>query len=513
MGNFSTNSFPTYRWDYDSDTGDKLDDAFGSIDAAIRHLFGLSVNSLTRAFTIADNGVVTVQHSIGIGTSKRMIDILDVIPAAVGPWEDLKLATVHAIRTYVDGGELLAANVDVDTSNFNYILSAADVNVQLALDTIDDHLHDERYSQIGHNHDSRYYTETEINNLLNLYLPLTAGSGKRLTGNLHIGGFNDPGIFIGPESLPYFYTHIYDIGAYSYYDCFSGNNARLLINPHPNGSAGTPPAGYMPGWGPNASIFKSWIDLFAETNTTNEVALRIHPGVGLRDGSPSVTILPKLGAIRVNRSGGSLRIDDQSGGILPYEVNSIELNQLGITRATLGSQTRLRLQGDGLLGVESLLWGSGLEINPYDPVGGKVTVSFSATGQASSTGGGFRFFDDVEIKGNLLVPFPYAIKTTTTFGFPILVATIGPGNRLAVGDSTVPLDFYGNLTRPTYNGGDLALYSDISMATPGAHTHPYNDYVSEVVSNGDPITPEVLFDLDGDVVTIDVVTARVTGSN
>lgn len=34
------------------------------------------------------------------------------------------------------------------------------------------HYHDDRYSMLGHTHDSRYYTETEVNNLLSNYQPL-----------------------------------------------------------------------------------------------------------------------------------------------------------------------------------------------------------------------------------------------------------------------------------------------------------------------------------------------------
>jgi hypothetical protein len=82
------------------------------------------------------------------------------------------------------------------------------------------HTHDDRYytesevttflagkSDVGHTHDSRYYTESEVNSLLagksdvghthddryftetesdNRYLPLTAGSGKPLTGDLYL---------------------------------------------------------------------------------------------------------------------------------------------------------------------------------------------------------------------------------------------------------------------------------------------------------------------------------------
>jgi hypothetical protein len=496
MGNFSTNSFPNYRWDYDSDTGDKLDDAFGSIDAAIRHLFGLSVNSLTRAFVISDNGVITVQHSIGIGTSNKMIDILNVIPAAVGSWEDMKLATVHAIRTYIDGGELLAANVDVDTSNFNYILSPADVNVQLALDTIDDHLHDERYSQLGHNHDSRYYTETEINNRLNLYLPLTAGSTKRLIGNLHIGGFNDPGIFIGPESLPYFYTHIYDIGAYSYHDCFSGNDARMLFNPHPLNSAPTPPAGYMPGWGPYASIFKAYVDFFAETNTSStEVKMRLYPGNGLRDGTPNIVLDAKSGDIDLINT-GRLQIGDNA--------THLRMLQWGISRVSPGFNMTATFNQSSIDFVSPIWSSAGIRITPresstiatIDAINGITTIKFLdniVMGQSE----GYNKFIQTSSAGIKGVSGENLIKS-------------GSGGATTVGDLNRPLLLQGLGDRPDYNAEQVAFLSDLGGLAPAAHTHPYNDYVSEVVSNGDPVTPEVLFDLDGDVVTIDIVTQRVT---
>jgi len=48
-------------------------------------------------------------------------------------------------------------------------------------------------SLVGHTHDDRYYTETEIDTALDLYLPLTAGAGQPLTGDLHVedGSSND----------------------------------------------------------------------------------------------------------------------------------------------------------------------------------------------------------------------------------------------------------------------------------------------------------------------------------
>ena len=48
-----------------------------------------------------------------------------------------------------------AIDVPVDTTAFNGKLSASDIDVQTALETLDDHLHDDRY-----------YTESEIDALL-----------------------------------------------------------------------------------------------------------------------------------------------------------------------------------------------------------------------------------------------------------------------------------------------------------------------------------------------------------
>jgi len=505
MANQSYTSFPTNRW-ADSDPGSILDTAFASIDGAIRHLFGLSTNVLTPAFSISNPGVITVLHSIGIGTSNKMIGILNEIPDMVGPSEDQQLATVQAIRRWVNGGELLAEFILVDTSNFDGILSAADDTVQKALDTIDDHNHDGRYALIVHNHDSRYYTETEVNNLLLSYLPLTAGPTKKLIGNLHIGGFSDPGIFIGPESLASFYTHIYDIGAYSYYDQFSGNTARLLINPHPNGSAPSTPAGYMPGWGPNTSIFRAWIDLFAETNTSNEVKLRLHPGVGLRDGSPSIVFDAKGGYADIAKSGGRVTIDNTPGVL--YEIDKIILDQTGITKQEQAGSTAIR---PGAVGIDFTNVLNGLTMS--------LNLTFPGLLQFSTTAvNGYRFDKGILSLGTITAQDTGTFRLSTPYGY-LNVAKYNSGpSRLSIGEIGIPLSLQGSSLRPKYTftgheGVDLALYSDIAAAAPGIHTHPYDDYVLEPVTNGNPVTPEILFDLDGDVVTIEVVTPRVTGTN
>jgi hypothetical protein len=155
VGNFSTDSFPTERW-ASLDGLDNLPDAIASIDAAIRNLLGVSTNQLSQAMDIADTGAVRLLESLQIGDTTEPIisDIVNAIPDTPGASEQKELATVYAIRRFSGlgsgGGASSADEVTVDTSNFDGVLSAADDNVQLALDTIDDHTHG------SHGHDADY---------------------------------------------------------------------------------------------------------------------------------------------------------------------------------------------------------------------------------------------------------------------------------------------------------------------------------------------------------------------
>jgi hypothetical protein len=96
------------------------------------------VNSLTAPFDIEDDGSIVVQTSIAIGTSNAMIDIVDSIPASAGANEELKLAHVDAIRTFLTIQRLPGENIDLNTGNFDNNLSSADDTTQKALDTLDD---------------------------------------------------------------------------------------------------------------------------------------------------------------------------------------------------------------------------------------------------------------------------------------------------------------------------------------------------------------------------------------
>ena len=58
---------------------------------------------------------------------------------------------------------IFGSSIKLDVSGFNKILSSADFNIQLALDTLN-----------AHNHDGRYYTETEMDAFLLLKAPLAS---------------------------------------------------------------------------------------------------------------------------------------------------------------------------------------------------------------------------------------------------------------------------------------------------------------------------------------------------
>jgi len=188
MGNYTEDSFPTNRWT-DSDTGNELDSCIASIDAAIRHVLGVSTNTLVAPFDITDAGAVTVTTSLAIGTSADMDDIVSEIPATPGSSEDTELATVQAIRAFVLAGDgsFAASSVSVDTSNFGGIFADDDGHdtVQECLDVVDDHTH----------------TESDITDL-GSYLPLGAGNSYPVTGLLHFDAAGSSGlaIYTAPSS-------------------------------------------------------------------------------------------------------------------------------------------------------------------------------------------------------------------------------------------------------------------------------------------------------------------------
>ncbi|MHC4302021.1 MAG: hypothetical protein ACYS7Y_32560 [Planctomycetota bacterium] len=103
MGTFSANAFPLARW-VSGDTLDDLPSAIASLDAALRSVFGFSVNALTQAMDIADDGSVRLPVSLQIGVTTEPVidDIVNTIPSSPAANEDKKLATVEAMRAFFE---------------------------------------------------------------------------------------------------------------------------------------------------------------------------------------------------------------------------------------------------------------------------------------------------------------------------------------------------------------------------------------------------------------------------
>jgi hypothetical protein len=93
--------FPLKRAD-ENTQGDDYQYVIQSLDAAIRHTFGLPTGEeMTPAFSITAEGAVEVLVSLAIGTDVTIDEIVDTIPTAATSEDDEQLATVGAIRTFL----------------------------------------------------------------------------------------------------------------------------------------------------------------------------------------------------------------------------------------------------------------------------------------------------------------------------------------------------------------------------------------------------------------------------
>lgn len=367
MGNFSTNSFPNNRFVV-GDTLNDLATAIQSIDAAIRHAFGYSVNELTAPFDIADDGSTVVQTSIAIGTSNAMIDVVDTIPVSPGANEDQKLAHVQAIRTLSP----YASNVLTNTSNFDNVLSAADDTVQKALDTLDNL--DISDITDAHTHDGRYYKQTEIDTMLLDYLQLAGGT---MTGNLIMDWGTALQVDVGLGETPT--------------DAVQGNSFGIVF-------------------GDAAALFQ--IEGSGVLSTADIEVSKLNAQLVLTGSVGSVTL-----------DGDTLDI---------------------VTTAGVGGTGKLQIHGaNGLIyqdnsATDYNVW---TEKN-FDPADYLPLAGGTMTGAINLENG-------VAITGEV-------------FSSPYNIAYVSGGGRMVFGNSSLPIDFLGALTRPTYNAADLALFTDIA---------------------------------------------------
>jgi hypothetical protein len=84
-----------------------------------------------------------------------------------------------------------------------------------------------------HIHDTRYYTETEIDTTLTGYLPLTAGSTKPLTGDLYVDG---GGVYISDGGISDYGSIVYGSGgnSFSFTNSVAAGNFTQYFMPRPS---------------------------------------------------------------------------------------------------------------------------------------------------------------------------------------------------------------------------------------------------------------------------------------
>ena len=101
MATWSYDGFPLKRADA-STPGDDYQYVIQSLDASIRHVFGIPTGvSLTPAFSIDSDGAVEILKSLSIGTEVLIDEIVDSIPTSIASDEDEQIATVNAIRAFI----------------------------------------------------------------------------------------------------------------------------------------------------------------------------------------------------------------------------------------------------------------------------------------------------------------------------------------------------------------------------------------------------------------------------
>lgn len=95
------------------------------------------------------------------------------------------------------------------------------------------------------------------------------------------------------------------------------------------------------------------------------------------------------------------------------------------------------------------------------------------------------------------------------------VGVISPSDPGAIGAGKMWIDSSGGtgswvfrIRNETNDGWEVAIVA----GGVGPHTHDYDDYQIDVVSNGDTVNPEVVF-AGGEVVSIDILTQRTTEIN
>ncbi|MHA2135339.1 MAG: hypothetical protein ACW99J_15880, partial [Candidatus Thorarchaeota archaeon] len=154
-----------------------------------------STNVLTRnrvaVSSIDSSGLVTLDYAPRSGVSFYVWYWY-----SLGGNDEITYYREDFVASMEEQGTSLASGVTADTANFNGILSGADTTVQLALDTIDDHLHDGQTLQAdGINSDGGAFAFTTTGQITFE----TGGNGVLFTENITINEAIAPSVSITPS--------------------------------------------------------------------------------------------------------------------------------------------------------------------------------------------------------------------------------------------------------------------------------------------------------------------------
>ena len=243
------------------------------------------------------------------------------------------------------------------------------------------------------------------------WLPLSAGSGYPLTGNLYIETTSTPQIRLAEGGAANSYSQLYDTAAEFNIKKIEPTTARIRLSPVPSDGLST-----------------SQVDMFRYTTTAGTRQIVIYKGDGTATEQHTF-----------NAGTGDVTLCQTDGG-LKMHANSEGISLFGTAMASVAAgEVNIGYSGANLLRVRTN--------------GGYVDFgAVSSLAVLFETGSDdFIFNKPVAAEGAV---------SDYNGGTPIRIGEVITGT-LVIGTTTVPINLRGSATRPQYKGADLALFADI----------------------------------------------------
>jgi len=247
----------------------------------------------------------TVGEIKGLSNKATIVDDdVFLIEDSAASWAK-KYTTAANIATYIGSGLTDAAAIHDDTAQEIQPITTKSTPVDADVLLIEDSAASWAKKSVAFSNLSSY-VESDLGGP---FLPLTAGSGESLTGDLYVHTGLNPGIVLREGGTANYYIQIYDDGAGSSYIYAgaetAGTAATLNINPYPT------------------STGAAYLNIFPQVTTSSTVAMRVYNGGGavahtfggssgdadLCQQGGQVTIGGTGGAEKLTIVGGNIRLD------------------------------------------------------------------------------------------------------------------------------------------------------------------------------------------------------------